>query len=89
MEPKAVSRMIKVNREMTIKTEPFRKQWYLAARYMWTTPDGELAYDKNGVNMPLDVAQEVIRNMVEVLNEATGTHLALVEMTTENEDAEF
>jgi len=86
MEPKAVSRMIKVNRELTIKTEPFRKQWYLAARYMWTTPDGELAYDRNGINMPLDVAEEVIRNMVEVLNEATGTNFALVESKADAEE---
>lgn len=89
MEPKAVSRMIKVNREMTIKTEPFRKIWYLAARYMWTTPDGELAYDKNGVNMPLEVAEEVIRNMVEVLNESTGTHFALIEVRDDESESEL
>lgn len=83
--PKAVSRMIKVNRELTIKTEPFRKQWYLAVRYMWTTPDGELAFDKNGINMPLEVAVEVLRNAVEVLNEATGSNLALIEITTQEE----
>jgi hypothetical protein len=84
-QPKAVSRMIKVNKEMTIKVEPFRKQWYLAARYMWTTPDGELAFDRNGINMPLDVALPVIQNMIEVYNEAMDTNYTLASGTDDEE----
>jgi hypothetical protein len=84
-QPKAVSRVIKVNKEMTIKVEPFRKQWYLAARYMWTTPDGELAFDRNGINMPLDVALPVIQNMIEVYNEAMDTNYTLASGTDDEE----
>lgn len=59
------------------KVDQYKGTWYLSLRYTWITPTGEVAFSKNGINMPIDVARDAIDALVTVYNEATGSDLKL------------
>jgi hypothetical protein len=78
IEPEAYTMDINLGKTvLRVQTETYKDKWYLQARFMYTNSDGELAYSRNGISIPLEHAATALQALVDILNAANHTELVL------------
>jgi hypothetical protein len=79
MAIKPVSRLVELNKTVTVQVSPYQGVVYAALRYMYEDPKtGDLLFGKNGVNIPIEYLPKALAELAAVYNEATGSTLEIV-----------
>ena len=79
-QPKIVetTALVHLNKPATVQVNTYQGQVYTALRYMYETPDGSLAFGKNGINIPIEWTEQALTEVLEVYNQATGSKLQII-----------
>lgn len=75
VQPKSVD----LGKPALSKVDLFQGKHYLSLRFTWITPEGEVAFTKNGINVQLEYGEAAIQALIDTFNEATGCQLKLVD----------
>ena len=85
-----IKKVIELDKPATVQCNLFKETVYMSIRYMFALPNGELAFGKNGVNIPVQWFYRAVKELLKVYNEATSSTLYLAgENAVANDQDDF